>query len=85
VESVIPFDGNDPESARFEISLTLSEPADSDSGTGKLVRELLYEGQSAANYGKAVAAEHEELYAGLRAEWIPLGASRMASFNWYYT
>jgi hypothetical protein len=85
VESVIPFDKNDPESARFEISLTLSEPAASDSGAGKLVRELLYGGKSAADYGQELTAEHEELYAGLRAKWIPQGGARMASFNWYYT
>jgi hypothetical protein len=85
VECVIPFDGKDPQSARLEISLVLSEPADSGTGVGQLARELLYEGQSAADYGEAVIAEHEEFYAALRAEWIPLGGARIDSFNWNYT
>jgi hypothetical protein len=85
VERVIPFDRKDPESARLETRLALSEPADSDAGIEKLVRELLYKGQSAADYGRAVVAEHEKIYAGLRAEWIPQGGARMGSFNWYYT
>jgi hypothetical protein len=87
VESIIPFDEKDPESARLEIRLALSESAglDLDAKTGNLIRELLYKGQSAEDYGRAVAAEHERLYAGLRAEWIPQGGARMASFNWYYT
>jgi hypothetical protein len=85
VERVIPFDGEDPQSARLEISLVLSEPADSMAGVGQLVRELLYEGQSAADYGEAVIAEHEEFYTALRAEWISQGGARLDSFNWYYT
>jgi hypothetical protein len=86
VESVIPFDEEDPESARLEINLALSEPADSGAGIGGLVRELLYEGQSAENYGKAVAAIHGELYDALRAEWIPRREDvRTDSFNWYYS
>ena len=84
-ESIIPFDEKDPESARLEIRLALSESADLDAETGNLIRELLYNGQSAEDYGRAVTAEHKELYAGLRTEWIPQGGARMASFNWYYT
>jgi hypothetical protein len=84
VESIIPFDRETPESTEFEIRLMLSEPADSGTRIGELVRELLYKGQSAADYGKAVIAEHESIYTGMRAEWIPQGAARIASFNWYY-
>jgi hypothetical protein len=62
----------------------LSEPADPDSGLGKLIRELLYGGQSASDYGKAVIAEHRNIYTGLRDEWIPQGGAQTASFNWYY-
>jgi hypothetical protein len=85
MEAAIPFDREDPESARFEISLALSEPADSASAAGKLVRESLYEGKSAADYGKAVIAEQEEFYNDLRAEWTSLWDAPADSFNWYYS
>jgi hypothetical protein len=84
MENVIPFDRKDIESARFEMRLALSEPANADSDIGDLIRELLYEGQSAVNYGKTIAVEHEKSYAKLRTEWIPQGGARMDSFNWYY-
>jgi hypothetical protein len=84
VESIVPFDTETPGSTRFEIRLVLSEPADSDTGIGELIHELLYEGQSASDYGKAIIAEHRNIYTGLRTEWIPQGAARIASFNWYY-
>jgi hypothetical protein len=84
MKNVIPFDRKDSESARFEMSLALFEPANSGPGIGNLIRELLYEGQSAVNYGKTIAVEHEKPYAKLRPEWIPQGGARMDSFNWYY-
>jgi hypothetical protein len=84
VESIVPFDKETPESTRFEIRLVLSELTDSGTEIGELVRELLYKGQSATDYGKAVIAEHRDIYTGMRAEWIPQGAARIASFNWYY-
>jgi hypothetical protein len=83
--SIVPFDKETPESTQFEIHLMLSEPVDSDAGIEELVRKLLYKGQSAADYGKAVITEHSDIYTGLRAEWIPRGAARIPSFNWYYT
>jgi hypothetical protein len=82
-EGVVLFDRNDPEGPRLELRLALSEPAKSGSGIGNLVRELLYKGQSAADYGKAVAAEHEKLYAELHAQRPPEEAPG-ESFNWYY-
>jgi hypothetical protein len=84
VESIVPFDRKTPGSARFEMHLVLSEPAGSDTGLVKLIQRLLYEGQSASNYGKSVVVEHRRIYTGLRGEWIPQGAAQMGSFNWYY-
>jgi hypothetical protein len=84
VEGIIPFDPETPGSAQFEIRLALSEPADTGSGSGKLIRKLLYEGQSASNYGEAVVVEHEKIYTGQRTQWIPQGGAQMPSFNWYY-
>ncbi|MDR1411591.1 MAG: RsiV family protein [Spirochaetaceae bacterium] len=85
LETSIPFDKGDPRGPRFEITLSFPEPAGPDSGLGNLVRELLYKGQSAADYGNTVAAEHGKLYAELRDDWMAQGEKPPESFNWYYT
>jgi hypothetical protein len=84
VGSIVPFDKETPGSTQFEIRLMLSEPSDSETGIEELIRELLYEGQSATDYGKAVIVKHRDIYTGLRTEWIPQGAAQIPSFNWYY-
>jgi hypothetical protein len=84
VESIVPFDKETPGGTQFEIRLMLSEPADSGTGIEELIRELLYKGQSAADYGKAVIVNQRDIYTGLRTEWIPQGAAQIPSFNWYY-
>ncbi|MDR1353856.1 MAG: RsiV family protein [Treponema sp.] len=85
LENVIPFDQGNPQNPRFEISMSLADPAKPDSGIGNLIRELLYEGQSAADYGNAVAAKLGKLYAEIHGEWESLGERPMDSFNWHYT
>jgi hypothetical protein len=84
VEQVIPFNSEDPEGLRLELRFNLAEPADSRSGIRDLVRELLYKGQSAADYGDAVIQEHGALYDELRAQWAT-EEEASDSFNWYYT
>ncbi|MDR1128431.1 MAG: RsiV family protein [Treponema sp.] len=85
LEKAIPFDRKTPQNPRFEINISLPEPAKPISGLGNLIRDLLYEGQSAADYGNGVAAELGKLYAEIRDEWESLGERPMESFNWHYT
>jgi hypothetical protein len=83
VERAIPFNSEDSKGARLEVRLNLAEPADSSAGIRELARQLLYKGQSAADYGDAVVKEQAALYSELRAQWTPEeGVSD--SFNWYY-
>jgi hypothetical protein len=82
--SIVPFNNEDDEGPRLEIRLNLSEATDSKAGIDELVRQLLYKGQSAEDYGNAIIEEYTSLYDEQRTQWTPDEEDRLDSFNWYY-